>query len=221
MLAFAWGLVSGALWCCIALQHSPPVARYSEFMEFEPLTLALFLGALKIFCLRILDVSLGTLRIGMIVRGRRGVAAVLSFFESIIWLTAASQVLSHLEHPIQMVGYAGGYAAGTLVGASIENWLAIGKVVMRAFVPVGAPDVAAALREAGYYVTALNGSGRDGDVKVLFSVIDRRKAPKVLALVEETYPKAFVTIEEVSTANLQEVALRQERMARRFKVSRK
>lgn len=190
-------------------------------MDLQPITPELLLGSLMIFCLRILDVSLGTLRIGMIVRGRRSTAAVLSFFESIIWLLAASKVLSSLEHPIQMVGYAGGYAAGTLVGSSIENWLAIGKVVMRAFVPVGAPDVASALRQAGYYVTALNGSGRDGDVKVLFSVIDRKKAPEVLALVEETYPKAFVTIEEVSTANLQEVALRQERMAKRFKVTRK
>ncbi|MFC6618376.1 DUF2179 domain-containing protein [Deinococcus radiophilus] len=185
------------------------------------LSTALLLNALMIFSLRIIDVSLGTLRIGMIVRGRRNLAAVLSFFESLIWLVAAAQVLGNLESPVQFVAYAGGYAAGTLVGAWIEQWLAVGKVVMRAFVPVNAPDVAAALRSAGYYVTALNGSGRDGDVRVLFSVIPRKQSSKVLRLIEEVYPKAFVTIEEVNTADLQEAAIRQERMARRFRVQRK
>ncbi len=62
-------------------------------MDLSP---ALLLNALMIFSLRILDVSFGTLRIGMIMRGRRGWAAILSFFESLIWLTAAAQVLSHL-----------------------------------------------------------------------------------------------------------------------------
>ncbi|GHG03911.1 hypothetical protein GCM10017783_15580 [Deinococcus piscis] len=185
------------------------------------LTPALLLNALMIFGLRILDVSLGTLRIGMIVRGRRNLAAVLSFFESLIWLTAAAQVLGNLESPVQFIAYAGGYAAGTLVGAWIEQWLAVGKVVLRAFVPVNAPDVAGALRSAGYYVTALNGSGRDGDVRILFSVIPRRASGKVLRLIEEVYPKAFVTIEEVSTADLQEASVRQERMARRFRMNRK
>ena len=72
------------------------------------LTPALLLNALMIFGLRILDVSLGTLRIGMIVRGRRNLAAVLSFFESLIWLMAAAQVLGNLESPVQFVAYAGG-----------------------------------------------------------------------------------------------------------------
>ncbi|WP_261664649.1 DUF2179 domain-containing protein [Deinococcus sp. Marseille-Q6407] len=185
------------------------------------ITPALLLNALMIFSLRILDVSLGTLRIGMIVRGRRNLAGVLSFFESLIWLIAAAQVLNNLENPIQFVAYAGGYAAGTLIGTWIEERLAVGKVVLRAFVPISAPDLAGALRSAGYYVTALNGSGRDGDVRILFSVIPRKQSGRVLRLIEEVYPKAFVTIEEVSTAALQDASVRQERMARRFRITRK
>ena len=78
----------------------------------EGLTLDMLLGALLIFALRIVDVSLGTLRIGMLVRGKRRLAGVLSFFESLIWLVAAAQVLGKLESPIQFVAYAGGYATG-------------------------------------------------------------------------------------------------------------
>lgn len=192
-----------------------------DFANLPPLTLSMFLGALGIFFLRILDVSVGTLRIGMLVRGRRGTAAVLSFFESLIWLIAAAGVLSSLSHPIQFVAYAGGYAAGTLLGATIESWLAVGKLVMRIIAPVSAPDLQGPLREAGYYVTAVNASGRDGEVKLLFSVIPRKKAKKVLSLIESVYPKAFVTMEEVTSAQLSEVTVQQERMARRFRAFRR
>lgn len=176
----------------------------------------LLLGALLIFVLRILDVSLGTLRIGMLVRGKRRTAGVLSFFESLIWLIAAARVLSTLESPLQFVAYAGGYATGTVLGASIERWLAVGKVVLRIIVPVNAPDVQGALRQAGFYLTTLNASGRDGEVRVMFSVVARRRTPEVMRILERVYPKAFVTIEEVTTAQLQDIASRQDRLARRF-----
>lgn len=192
-----------------------------DFSALPPLTPATVLGALGIFFLRILDVSIGTLRIGMLVRGRRGLASFLSFFESLIWLTAAAGVLASLSHPIQFVAYAGGYAAGTLLGSTIEGWLAVGKVVVRIIAPVSAPDLQGPLREAGYYVTAVNASGRDGEVKLLYSVIPRKRVKRVIGLVEGIYPKAFVTIEEVSSAQLGEVRVRQEQMARRFRVTRR
>ena len=179
------------------------------------------LGALLIFGLRIVDVSLGTLRIGMLVRGKRGWAGLLSFFESLIWLLAAARVLSSLESPLQFVAYAGGYASGTMLGAYIEKWLAVGQVVMRVIYPVSAPDVQAPLRAAGFFVTTLNASGRDGEVRVLFSVMKRRRVGQALALLEEHSPKAFVTIEEVSTAQLQELSTRQDRLSRRFRSLRK
>lgn len=192
-----------------------------DFSALPPLTMATFLGALGIFFLRILDVSIGTLRIGMLVRGRRGLASFLSFFESLIWLIAAAGVLASLSHPIQFVAYAGGYAAGTLLGATIEGWLAVGKVVVRIIAPVSAPDLLSPLREAGYYVTAVNASGRDGEVKLMYSVIPRKRVKRMIGLVEGIYPKAFVTIEEVTSAQLGEVRVRQEQMARRFRVTRR
>lgn len=187
----------------------------------EGLTLDMLMGALLIFALRIVDVSLGTLRIGMLVRGKRRLAGVLSFFESLIWLVAAAQVLGKLESPIQFVAYAGGYATGTMLGANIERWLAVGKVVLRVIVPVSAPDVQEALRQAGFFVTTVNASGRDGEVRVMFSVIARKKLRAALRVIEGTYPRAFITVEEVTTAQLQEVATREERLSRRFRMIRK
>lgn len=188
---------------------------------WDALTPEALLGALMIFAMRIVDVSLGTLRIGMLVRGKRGWAGVLSFFESLIWLIAAAKVLGNLESPIQFVAYAGGYASGTMLGSYIEKWLAVGQVVMRVIYPVTAPDVQHHLREAGFYVTTVNASGRDGEVRVLFSVMKRRRTKAALDVLEAHYPKAFVTIEEVTTAHLQELATRQDRISRRFRMIRK
>lgn len=167
------------------------------------MTDSLLFSALSIFLLRIADVSIGTLRIGMLVRGQRALAGVLSFCESMVWLIAAAQVLGSLDAPIQFVAYAGGYAAGTMLGATIERWLAIGSVMVRIASPVTSPSPADALREAGYRVTVINASGRDGEVRVSFSVIPRRKTAEVLRIIEEVNPNAFVTFEGTTATRVE------------------
>lgn len=159
------------------------------------MTSATLLGALAILALRMADVSLGTLRIAMLVRGRRGLAGILSFFESLVWLLAAAQVLTNLDSPIQFVAYAGGYALGTMLGVSIERWLAIGDTLLRIVAPVHSERSADALREAGFVVTELNAKGRDGDVRVSLTVIPRRRLKEAMAIVADANPDAFVTFE--------------------------
>ncbi|MFA5550867.1 MAG: DUF5698 domain-containing protein [Trueperaceae bacterium] len=166
-----------------------------------PDTLSLVLSALLIFALRIVDVSLGTLRIGFLVRGERRLAGLFGFFESLIWLIAAAQVLSNLDSPLKFVAYAAGYAAGTMLGVSIERWLAIGETIMRVVAPVDSPSVEESLRGAGFYVTVLNARGRDGDVRVSFSVLPRRRMQQALKIVSSINPQAFVTFEATTPTN--------------------
>lgn len=165
------------------------------------MTLELLFSALSIFLLRILDVSIGTVRIGMLVRGRRIIAGVLSFVESMIWLIAAAQVLGNLDAPIKFIAYAGGYATGTMLGATIERWLAVGNTLMRIVTPVSSENPSVMLHKEGYYATVLNATGRDGDVRVCFSVIPRKRVPTLLKLVNSHFPKAFVTFEETNQVN--------------------
>jgi uncharacterized protein YebE (UPF0316 family) len=163
-------------------------------------TLSLLLAAAGIFALRILDVSIGTLRITYLVRGRRLIAGGLSFFESLVWLTAAAQVITSLDAPLKFVAYAAGYATGTVLGVSIERWIAAGDTLLRVVTPVGSPSVDMPLRSAGYYVTSLNAQGRDGDVRVLFTVLPRRKVPEALKIVRSASPNAYVTLEATTPA---------------------
>jgi len=166
----------------------------------SPETTGLLLTALGIFALRILDVSIGTLRITYLVRGQRLIAGGLSFFESLVWLTAAAQVITSLDAPIKFVAYAAGYATGTVLGVSIERWIAAGNTLLRVVTPVSSAAVDVPLRNAGFYVTSLNAQGRDGDVRVLFTVLPRRKVPDALRIVRATSPNAYVTLEATTPA---------------------
>jgi uncharacterized protein YebE (UPF0316 family) len=165
-------------------------------------TLSLILGSLVIFFLRILDVSVGTLRIGMVVRGRRRLAGLFSFVESLIWLIAAAQVLGNLNSPLKFVAYAGGYAAGTMLGSTIERWLAMGSSLIRIIAPVASPSVDEQLREKGFYLTVMNAEGRDGEVSIGFSVVPRKRVQEVLSIIREVNPEAFVTVEETTPVRL-------------------
>jgi uncharacterized protein YebE (UPF0316 family) len=161
---------------------------------------ALPYGPFVIFALRVVDVSLGTVRLIVMVRGRRALAAAIGFVEVLVWIVAVGSALQHLGSPYHVVGYAGGFAAGTYVGIAAEHALALGRVVVRAIIPDEADGATArALREEGYAVTVMEGRGREGPVDVLNAVVERKEAPRVLNVVETHAPRSFITVEELRT----------------------
>lgn len=160
--------------------------------------LEVLLSAAGIFSLRIVDVSMGTLRIAMLVRGRRALAGIFGFFESLVWLIAAALVFGNLESPIQFVAYAGGYAAGTMFGSTLEKWMAIGDAMIRIVWPVGTADIDIMLREEGFFVTSVRAEGRDGEVKISLSVLPRKRINHVVALIQKCNSQAFVTFDETT-----------------------
>jgi uncharacterized protein YebE (UPF0316 family) len=153
-------------------------------------------GPLVIFCLRIVDVSLDTMRVLSAVRGSRWVAAGLGFFQALIWIVVVGNAIRYLDSVWHVIGYAAGFAAGTLAGISIENALAYGLATVRVVSRDGAVEIAAALRERGYGVTAFGGEGRDGRVEILNSVVQRQDLADVMRIVDRWDPGAFVTVEE-------------------------
>jgi uncharacterized protein YebE (UPF0316 family) len=79
-----------------------------------------------IFGARILDVSIGTLRVMFTGSGSRWIAAGLGFVELTIWALAVGGLVTNLTNPFVLIAYAGGFAAGTLFGLTIEDRLALG-----------------------------------------------------------------------------------------------
>jgi len=157
-------------------------------------------GALLVFCLRVTDVSLGTLRVIHMVRGRRLVAAVLGFLEAGVFLLALTRVFAHLDDPWRMLGYAAGYASGTALGMALEGWIASGNVLARVISRERSEAVTAALRREGFGVIDLKGEGEGTEVRILFVVDKRRRGRRLLSIVQQEDPGAFVSIDEVNMA---------------------
>ncbi len=149
---------------------------------------------------RICDVSLGTLRTVAILRGMRGLSWILGFVEVLIWIFAVSRVISNLQHPAYAVSYALGFATGNYVGLMLEQWLSLGKQVVRVFSRNG-HEVAIALRADGIAVTRFEGHGKDGPVWLLYAETQRRRAPAIIRRARELDPNCFYVVDDIRTSS--------------------
>ena len=155
------------------------------------------LSALFIFALRLADMTLDTLRVLFMMRGRKLTAGAIGFAQATIFVIAISTVLSHLGNWLNIIGYAGGFGAGVVVGMIIEERMALGFGQMRIISSTKGQAVANALRAVGYAVTEMSGRGKDGMVNVLLITVRRKEVDHVQDIALQADESAFITIEEV------------------------
>ncbi|HEY3476388.1 MAG TPA: DUF2179 domain-containing protein [Anaerolineales bacterium] len=155
---------------------------------------------LLIFLARLVDVSLGTLRIIFLSRGRKYLAPLLGFVEVLIWITVVSQVVGGAQNIVAYLAYAAGFAVGNYAGMLIEEKLAIGTLVVRVILPQDGAELIDRLRMAGYGVTYVNGHGASVPVMLIYTVVMRKELSRVIDLIQEVHPKAFFTVEELRSA---------------------
>ncbi len=162
------------------------------------LTPEAFLIALGIFALRVIDMSMDTMRMLFVVRGRKKIAWGLGFGQSLVFVIAISAALAEVaKNPLALIGYAAGFATGNVVGMYIEDRLAIGHIQFTVVSPRRGALLVDALRKAGYAVTEVSGRGKDGMVTMLHTSVQRKDRDAVETVVLETDPDAFVTAEDV------------------------
>jgi len=152
---------------------------------------------LLIFLARVFDVTLGTMRIIFTSRGMRNLAPVLGFIETFIWIVAVSSIVKHAQNVVAFIGYAGGFATGTYVGMLIENKLAVGTITVRAIIRRDPKELIDTLHAAGFGVTAVDGHGSTGDVKIIYSTVKRANLSAIIDIFHQTLPGAFLSVEEV------------------------
>ncbi len=77
-----------------------------------------------IFFARIIDVSLGTVRTVLIVKGKKLPACFIAFFEVFVWFLVAREALNtDINSFLIPIFYAAGYAMGTYIGSCISSKL--------------------------------------------------------------------------------------------------
>lgn len=152
--------------------------------------------ALIILALRIVNNALGTIRLVMVSRGQRWPAAIIGFLEALIFAVTVSSVVTDLSNVILLFSYCLGFALGGYVGMALESRLVTSYMSVNIFTHNEEAQLAEKLRAQGYGVTKMLGEGRDGTVTVLRSIITHRDVRKLMSLVREIDPHAFVLVEE-------------------------
>lgn len=156
--------------------------------------------ALFIFAARVLDVSLGTIRIALVSRGLRRIAPLVGFFEILCWLFAVGGVIQNLDRPILAVAFASGFATGTWLGMLLEERLAFGLCTVRIITESDAEELIEHLGSMDIGLTNFAARGLRGQVRLVLSVIPRKDLPPVLDAVRVVAPTAFVSVSDVRLA---------------------
>ncbi len=156
--------------------------------------LPIYLTCLIIFFCRVVDVSMGTVRIIYLTRGQSTLAAAIGFFEMIIYIVALGAVIGNLDQPLNIVIYALGFSAGSFVGSKIEEKIAVGFVNVQVITMQICNGIEETLREMGFGVTAVEGTGREGPHRILYVMMKRRDLPLFLRDMKELDRDAFISI---------------------------
>jgi len=164
-----------------------------DFINFLILPLLIFLA-------RVSDVTIGTIRLIFVAKGFKLLSPILGFFEVLIYIITMTQILSDMTNAWLYIAYAAGFAAGNYVGICIEEKLSIGKVIIRIITQKDSKKLIQNLRDENYHLTIIDGRGRKGKVKLIFSVIKKKSLKKIIAIINETNPKAFYSIEDIRYA---------------------
>ncbi len=157
---------------------------------------------LLIFVARVVDVSMGTIRILFLSKGVKIWAAFIAFFEILIWLLAVTEIIKNLSNPVCYIAYCAGFASGTYLGMIIEERLAYGKVLVQVISPLDVTPLIRSLEVANVGVTRVRAEGVKGGVQILYSVVKRSQLKLVKKCITTFDPKAFYLIHEVKYANM-------------------
>lgn len=159
---------------------------------------------LFIFVARVVDVSMGTLRIIFVSRGMRIRAALLGFVEVLLWLIIVTQIFQNLDNWVNYIAYAGGFSVGTFLGITFERKLKVGTVIIRVITNEDASGLISRLKNAGFMITRVGAEGGNGPVEIIFTIIKRKRWNEAIEIIESFDKEAFYSVEDVKYSSAEE-----------------
>ncbi len=156
---------------------------------------------ITIFCLKVLEISLDTIRIVLINKGQKELGSLVGFVVIILWIFVASSVLSTLQEDLlKALFYALGYAVGIYVGIVIEKKIALGYVSMEINVRgVVGEELAKTLRDNKFGVTIMKGEGFNHTRYILKLHVNRKRVEEAMSIAYKNVPDSVVTINDIVT----------------------
>lgn len=161
--------------------------------------MALLWLCLKIFFVRIIDVSLGTVRTIITVKGRRTLASLVGFIEVFVWFIIVKEALNTTETSIWIaISYSLGFATGTYIGSLLSDVFISGTLGVQVVTSKQDNEMIQRIRNEGYGVSVVDVRGREDHVDkyMLFIEIDKKRISGLKNLVKQLDPKAFMVVNE-------------------------
>ena len=165
-----------------------------DFLDVYPWLLPVI-----IFFGRIVDVSLGTLRIIFVSKGEKYKAPLIGFVEVFIWVVVISQILSRANDMVSYVSYAAGYAAGNYIGILLENRIAYGIILCRIYTRKDGATLVQRLNKLDIGATLTHGRGSTHAVDIIETVVDRKEMNRLAGILTEFDNNIFYVVEDVRT----------------------
>lgn len=152
-----------------------------------------------ILFVKIIEVSLATVRIVFITKGEKLKGAFIGFFEVLLWTVLVATVLDDItSDPFKVLVYALGFAIGNYAGSVFEQKLGLGNMRIEAIVQENhGNELVNALRGAGFAVTVVEGEGMHHKRHVLIMHIKRKRTEEAIKLIKNLQGNVFITINEV------------------------
>lgn len=165
--------------------------------------MAVFLLCIKIFVCRIIDVSLGTTKTIVMVKGKSALSSIIAFIEGLIWFLVVREALlfdtSTLISKLSIaMAYALGYATGTYIGGKIADKFIVGNINVQVVTSNQNNRMLETIRDAGYAITVLdvNTSLLSKKKYMIFSEVTTKQLDEFKSLIYSLDKKAFIMVHE-------------------------
>lgn len=160
---------------------------------------AIILSCLKVFFCRILDVTMGTVRTMLTVKGNKVFASIMGFCEVFIWYVVVKDAMT-AEGPVLpiAIAYAGGFATGTFIGSFLSGKLIKGKVIVQVITSDCSKSLLDAIRDDGFAITVVDVAASEygGAKYMILANIENSQLDHFQSFVRERDPKAFIFVQE-------------------------
>lgn len=154
---------------------------------------------ITIFLVRICDVSIGTVRTILMVKGKNAMASIMGFVEVLIWFMIVKEALNTDITSIWVaISYASGYATGTFIGGIISNKFISGNLTVQVILSSRNDEIVTSIRKAGYAATVIDVKGQDEENQkyMLLMEINKKRSGHLKKLIKSLDEKAFIFINE-------------------------
>lgn len=158
--------------------------------------------ALLVFSARLIDVTMGTVRLKAIMRGNKVLAFIIAFVEVIIYTLAASYAFKYVDQIHILIMFALGYACGNFMGITIDEKLNKCNILTIVITKFDEWQLADKLRGEGYTVTTTKSYGLDGNNKSeLKIIVQKNKVKELKEIVRKYDEEAYVVVLDVKDVN--------------------